>query len=92
MLFDIPTHKRKPSPDILRKRRVRQRTLYAIRRGILRRGRCAECGAAKVHAHHLRYDVPHAHLLISWLCARHHSREHRARKTVWVQPDMWEAA
>ena len=50
-----------------------QAARYAIKVGKLKRGRCAECGAAKVHAHHEDYSKP---LEVIWLCSRHHKRRH----------------
>lgn len=45
----------------------------AISSGALTKGACEVCGAAKVDAHHDRYDQP---LNVRWLCRRHHVKLH----------------
>ncbi|WP_126974643.1 hypothetical protein [Frigidibacter oleivorans] len=44
----------------------------ALRRGLIQKQPCEVCGAAKVDAHHDRYDS----LAVRWLCRRHHARLH----------------
>lgn len=51
----------------------------AIRRGLIERGPCEECGAvhgvngAVIHGHHADYDRPMA---VRWLCRSDHRRLH----------------
>jgi ribosomal protein S27AE len=49
----------------------------AIRSGVLVRGPCSRCGAAKTHAHHEDYSKP---LDVVWLCARCHIQRHKELK------------
>lgn len=55
----------------------------AIRRGLIERGPCEECGAMHgengviVHGHHDDYDKPMA---VRWLCMLHHRQWHAARR------------
>ncbi|MCJ8140995.1 hypothetical protein [Falsirhodobacter halotolerans] len=46
----------------------------AVSDGTLQKRTCEVCGAAKVDAHHDRYDAP---LEVRWLCRRHHVKLHR---------------
>jgi hypothetical protein len=45
----------------------------ALRDGILKRGKCEDCGSFRVEAHHDDYDKP---LDVRWLCRRHHVEFH----------------
>lgn len=49
--------------------KARQVVSNALRNGKLQRLPCAECGEAKVEAHHLDYRSPSK---IVWLCRKHH--------------------
>lgn len=49
----------------------------ALRRGIIERKPCEECGAEPTEAHHPDYHRP---LLVRWLCRLHHRRAHRKVK------------
>jgi len=47
----------------------------AVKKGVLKRGVCKECGSDKyVHAHHEDYSKP---LDVIWLCALHHVKIHK---------------
>jgi hypothetical protein len=45
----------------------------ALRKGVLRRGKCEVCGSFLVDAHHPDYAQP---LNVRWLCRRHHQALH----------------
>lgn len=45
----------------------------AVRRGLIEREPCEECGAETVDGHHDDYDKPMA---VRWLCRRHHRALH----------------
>jgi len=45
----------------------------AIRKGILKRQPCVECGEKIVHGHHPSYSEP---LNVKWLCPVHHKKYH----------------
>ena len=45
----------------------------ALRRGEIKRGRCAVCGSFRVDGHHHDYSKP---LDVVWLCRRHHQQHH----------------
>ena len=45
----------------------------ALSSGALEKQACEVCGAAKVDAHHDRYDEP---LNVRWLCRSHHVKLH----------------
>ena len=50
-------------------------TNVLIRRGVLKRGPCVDCGSTDVEAHHTDYSKPR---VVTWLCAlcrraRHHA-------------------
>jgi hypothetical protein len=49
----------------------------ALRRGLIHRQPCRDCGELKVDGHHPDYDRPMA---VVWLCRRHHVAEHRRLK------------
>lgn len=46
----------------------------ALKRGLVAKEPCAECGAEESEAHHPDYDAPKA---VIWLCRRHHKALHR---------------
>lgn len=46
----------------------------ALRRGLIQRGPCEECGAEVTDGHHDDYDKP---MEVRWLCRRHHRAVHR---------------
>ena len=46
----------------------------ALRRGLIQRGPCEECGAERTDGHHDDYDKP---MEVRWLCRRHHRAVHR---------------
>ena len=58
--------------------RLRQRAhgivASAIKKGILVRQPCQECGLPNGDAHHKDYSKP---LEVEWLCERHHMQRHR---------------
>lgn len=65
--------------DVLRvikntKSDARHELKLAIRRGIIKRGPCVECGTPKADAHHNDYLQP---LEVVWLCRLHHEELHR---------------
>lgn len=45
----------------------------AIKRGLIARQPCEECGAEPTDGHHDNYDRPMA---VRWLCRRHHRLHH----------------
>jgi hypothetical protein len=45
----------------------------ALRRGLLHKQPCRDCGNPKVDGHHTDYDRP---MVVVWLCRRHHIAEH----------------
>jgi hypothetical protein len=49
----------------------------ALRRGLIHRQPCRDCGELQVDGHHHDYDRPMA---VVWLCRRHHIAEHRRLK------------
>lgn len=61
------------------KKRVREATRAARRRGEVVAKPCKVCGAPGSEAHHTRYDGPDAHLAIEWLCEQHHALAHGKR-------------
>ncbi len=58
-------------------RRAHALVRRAVRDGTLKRGRCVECGAFTVEAHHADYAKP---LEVLWLCRRHHRALHAAQR------------
>ena len=48
----------------------------AMKKGILQKQPCIECGKMKVHAHHEDYSKP---LDVIWLCPIHHKRLHLSK-------------
>jgi len=52
-------------------------TRSAVRRGLIQRGPCAECGSPKTDAHHPDHRNP---LDVVWLCRRHHRQLHNAER------------
>lgn len=76
------------------KNRCRVATSRAIKRGILTRQPCEECGLEKVDAHHEDYSKP---LEVRWLCRAHHAALHVAKnqaRALALKPerDLQEAA
>ena len=57
---------------------ARQALGAAIRAGYIMPLPCARCGEKKVHGHHDDYSDP---FTIIWLCQKHHSELHAAKKT-----------
>lgn len=45
----------------------------AIKRGLIERQPCEECGAEPTDGHHHDYDRP---IAVRWLCRRHHRQLH----------------
>lgn len=70
---------RSPRKLDLKKHRVRARTRAAIRQQRLVPQPCRICGSLEVEAHHPDYEAPDDHLLVDWLCEKHHSLEHGKR-------------
>jgi len=56
------------------KKRAHNTVQRAVKDGRLQRKPCEVCGATRVQAHHDDYSKP---LQVRWLCARHHTREHK---------------
>lgn len=48
----------------------------AIKRGLIERQPCEECGAEPTDGHHDDYDRP---MVVRWLCRRHHRAAHSKR-------------
>lgn len=51
------------------KYQAREAVLKALRKGVLKKKPCEECGIKKVEAHHEDYSKP---LKVKWLCHKHH--------------------
>lgn len=51
----------------------RSYTHVLIKRGVIRRRPCTECGTEPAQAHHPDYGNPR---LVIWLCLDHHRMEH----------------
>lgn len=49
----------------------------ALRRGEIKRGRCAVCGSFRVDGHHPDYSKP---LEVVWLCRKHHQQLHAKQR------------
>ena len=56
------------------KRAVHVITGNAIRKGVLIKRPCEQCGSINVHAHHDDYAFP---LQVRWLCPQHHADWHK---------------
>lgn len=52
---------------------ARSEVYKALKAGVLVKGKCVECGAIKVEAHHRDYSKP---LNVIWMCKKHHTEEH----------------
>lgn len=52
-----------------------------LRRGIIERGACRDCGASKVEMHHEDYDKP---IEVTWLCKSCHMSEHHVTQKTEV--------
>jgi len=63
-------------PDfVAAQRRAHTIVLRAVRRGLISRKPCEECGDPKSEGHHEDYSKP---LDVVWLCRTHHRRRHIA--------------
>ena len=49
----------------------------AIKRGVIQRGSCSECGKPSSHGHHDDYSKP---LVVTWLCLHCHHEHHRLER------------
>ncbi len=65
-------------PPCTNKKRAHAHVLLALRRGLLVRQPCVECGDDKSHAHHPDYRKP---LDVIWLCLEHHWELHGQKYT-----------
>jgi len=64
-------YRRGPKAEIYKKRhKVNALVQYALRKGILKKGVCAVCGATEVVGHHEDYDKP---LDVIWVCVKCHA-------------------
>lgn len=63
------------APEARKRANTRSYTNVLVKRGKLKRGPCATCGAAKAQAHHPDYDDPRT---VVWLCRPCHLRHHAA--------------
>ena len=54
--------------------KAHQAIYRAIKKGILTRKPCRDCGEKKVHGHHPNYKKP---LEVIWLCKDCHGAEHK---------------
>ena len=62
------------SAEQRRRSNCRAYTNVLVKRGVLTRGNCADCGSVHVQAHHPDYSNPR---LVTWLCGPCHRRRHR---------------
>lgn len=67
-------------PEERKKANARSYTNVLIRRGVLMRQPCRDCGAEKVQPHHPDYNDPRN---VVWLCSRCHRELHR--KEYWAK-------
>lgn len=66
--------KYRSSPEGKRKLDARNKLIWAVECGKIKRHPCEVCGSTKrIHAHHDNYDKP---LDVKWLCALHHQQRH----------------
>jgi hypothetical protein len=56
--------------------KARELLSYAVKIGVIKRGRCEVCNSTKTEAHHQDYNKP---LEVNWVCQIHH-REKYHRK------------
>jgi len=52
---------------------VRNKTIYALHKGIIKQESCEVCNDPNTESHHLDYSK---HMLIKWLCRKHHKGQH----------------
>lgn len=77
---------RRADPESRVKALAREAVRNAIRKGVLARQPCAECGAPNSEAHHPDYSKP---LLVEWLCKPHHRARHpRFRRPLKGRPPL----
>lgn len=69
-------HSRKWESNNRGKRRAHWLVFNALKKGLLKKKRCKECGSKVVHAHHTDYGKP---LSVVWLCAKHHKQAHKKK-------------
>lgn len=55
------------------KHRAREKSIKALRDGLLTKKPCAVCDGKKSEMHHINYDNP---LAVIWLCRGHHAELH----------------
>ncbi len=61
------------------KQKAKQKVKIALKRGILKKSSCQNCGEKDVIAHHEDYNKP---LKVIWLCRKHHMQLHRDRGAI----------
>ena len=62
--------------------RANSAVAVALRDGVLKKGKCRDCGSAEVEAHHPDYSKP---LEVIWFCRKHHRQEHAKLGTPLVE-------
>lgn len=63
------------------KDRAYQAVKRALKKGLIKKDSCADCGSYKVEAHHEDYTKP---LDVIWLCSRHHKDTHYDKLNITV--------
>jgi len=63
-----------PTDEDIRKGKVRARTRYLVKKGVIKKESCDVCADSTVQAHHPDYSKPE---LVIWLCPTHHHDLHK---------------
>jgi hypothetical protein len=58
---------------------ARWRKQIALKKGLIKKGRCKECGKKEVEGHHFNYNNP---IDILWLCKQHHEEIHHYKQII----------
>lgn len=67
------------SNNLSGKKRARWLLRHAIRKGIVKKMPCRECGSVDSQAHHSDYNKP---LDVIWLCSKHHHEWHSQNRAI----------
>jgi hypothetical protein len=66
---------------------IKQRVLWAVKIGKLKRKPCVICGNKKVEGHHEDYNKPFE---VLWLCKKHHLARHGCYKETAIAENLKE--